>query len=245
MRAGKIIAILFLIFLLSTFISMITLALHATMVTVGISTGLLVVTCILGILLDYESKKAEKLQLGIPSTSLPQETEVDILYKKIQIYPNVGTAKFLKEKLEFKVEGKFAYKKDFKGIPGYHFAFKIKSNEITYMPPNYDNICGYDGFCAEVGYFEEMPLADENDCGVIVQDLENLQNKTITLDYETGYVFHFTTVEMDDIDYGQITILEFNKDYIIVAFKLAVNCGLNDVVVGTAKLTREYVKKNM
>ena len=190
---------------------------------------------------NKKSKKSEILQQTSneqlsSSKLLNEEDEIDKLYKSIKQYPKLGVAKFVKSGMEFDIDGTFYYKKDYNDIEGYHFAFFIKSTKLNYIPENNDDFYLFNEFFAEIGYHDEFPLEEENECGVIVQDLKNINNTTIDLDYNDGYVFILYTVDFDTIDYGQLKIIEFNNDTITISFKLAVKEGLDDIAIGTVKL---------
>ena len=172
-----------------------------------------------------------------PATTKPkEEDEIDKLYKTIEQYPEVGVAKFLKSGMEFDINGTFYYKKDYNDIEGYHFAFFIKSTKFNYVPEENESLHIFDSFFAEIGYHDEYPLEEENECGVIVEDLKTIKNTIIDLDYDDGYVFTIYTADFDMIDYGQLKILDFNNDTMTISFKLAVKSGLDDIVTGTVKL---------
>ena len=172
-----------------------------------------------------------------PSATKPkEEDEIDKLYKTIEQYPEVGVAKFLKSGMEFDITGKFYYKKDYNDIEGYHFAFFIESTKLNYVPEGKENLHIFNSFFAEIGYHDDYPLEEENECGVIVEDLKTIKNTTIDLDYDDGYVFTIYTADFDMIDYGQLKILNFNNDTMTISFKLAVKSGLDDIVTGTVKL---------
>lgn len=138
--------------------------------------------------------------------------------------------------MKFDIDGIFYYKKNYNDIEGYHFAFFIKSTKLNYVPNNNGDFYLFNEFFVEIGYHDEFPLEEENECGVIVQDLKNINNTTIDLDYNDVYVFILYTVDFDMIDYGQLKIIEFNNDTITISFKLAVKEGLDDIAIGTVKL---------
>lgn len=170
------------------------------------------------------------------TTKPKEEDEIDKLYKTIEQYPEVGVAKFLKSGIKFDIDGTFYYKKDYNDIEGYHFAFFIKSTKFNYVPEENESLHIFDSFFAEIGYHDEYPLEEENECGVIVEDLKTIKNTTIDLDYDDGYVFTIYTADFDMIDYGQLKILDFDNDTMTISFKLAVKSGLDDIVTGTVKL---------
>ena len=163
------------------------------------------------------------------------------LYAQTQPDETAGVAVFVKEGLKFSVCGKFAVEKDYNGKAGYHLAFRIESNGLTFAPEGYEDVCDYGstGFQIEVGYFDDCPFGDENESGVIVEDLSALAGTTLKLHENGGYTLACNTAESDGISCGQIQILKWEEDRCIVSFKFAVPCGLNDVVAGTAELVKD------
>ena len=166
------------------------------------------------------------------------------LYAQTQPDETEGTAVFVKEGLEFSVGGKFAVEKDYNGKAGYHLAFRIESNGLTFAPEEYSDVCDYEstGFQIEVGYFDDFPFGDENENGVIVESLSALEGTTLKLRENGGYVLACNTAETDNISCGQITILKWEEEKCVVSFKFAVPCGLNDVVAGTAELIKDEIR---
>ena len=79
----------------------------------------------------------------------------------------------------------------------------------------------------------------ENDNGIIVNDIENLKGKTIRIKQDEGYFAYVHTAESDEIAIGEITFVEWDKFSKIIKFKLLIDYGLCDIVVGTIKLEED------
>ena len=118
----------------------------------------------------------------------------------------VGTAVFAKEGLKFSVGGKFAVEIDYNGKAGYHLAFRIESNGLTFAPEGYSDVCDYEstGFQIDVAYFDECPFGAENESGVVVEDLSALAGTTLKLHENRGYTLACNTAESDGISCGEL-----------------------------------------
>lgn len=157
-------------------------------------------------------------------------------------YNDIGFVSFVNEKITFSAEAKFGYIKDFNNIPGYHLAFTISGTELVSMPEDYDDSMDYEDnlFTVDLGYFDEVLLSTpENDNGIIVDDIENLEGQKIDIQQFKGYVASIKTVESDDIDIGEIRFVKWTKNRKVIKFKLLVGIGLGDIVVGTVELKED------
>jgi|GEM_PF-3230295 len=154
-------------------------------------------------------------------------------------YGELGVVKFVNEGLSFSAEGKYACIKDYNDKEGFHFAFNICGIKLISSPEGYDDIIDYESnlFRINIGYFDDCGLSPENDNGVIVKDVSNLQGKTIHFKEDDGYMCDIETVEMDDIDFGEIEFVEWNEQNPIIKFKCIVGCGVSDIVFGKLRLT--------
>ncbi len=157
-------------------------------------------------------------------------------------YNDVNYVSFANEGLKFSAKGKYGCIKDFNGKPGHHLAFSIEGTKMVEKPDDYDDVVNYEDllFLVELGYFEGFLLSTpENDNGIIVEDVNNLQGKTIQIKQDEGYFAYVHTAESDEIAIGEIKFVEWNENSKIIKFKLLVDYGLSDVVVGTVKLTED------
>lgn len=160
-------------------------------------------------------------------------------------YGDPGFVTFVNEGLTFSAEGRYACKKDFKGIPGYHLAFRISGKALTSAPENYEDVIDYESvlFRIEIAYFEETPLTeDENENGIVVTDINNLEGKKLSFRQGRGYMCSIDTAETDEIDFGEIEFVEWNDHSRAIAFKCLVNTGVCDVIAGKLELTPEDVE---
>ena len=157
-------------------------------------------------------------------------------------YSEVGYASFVNEGIKFSCVGKYGYIKNFNGKLGYHLAFNIKGTGLVDKPENYEDIVDYEDllFNIDLGYFEDLLLSQpENDNGIIVKNVNNLEGQTVKIAQHSGYIATISTAETDEIDVGEIKFIEWNKDSKIIRFKLVVGYGLCDIVVGTVKLSED------
>lgn len=155
-------------------------------------------------------------------------------------FNEIGYVYFVNEGLKFSAKGKYGYIKDFNGKQGYHLGFNMEGIELVGKPEGYEDIVDYEGllFKIDLAYFEDSLLSQpENDNGIIVSDIANLEGKTIQIQAHDGYIAHIHTAESDEIDVGEIKFIEWKENSKIIKFKLVVGYGLCDIVVGTLKLT--------
>ena len=95
-------------------------------------------------------------------------------------------------------------------------------------------------FNIELGYYDgELLSESENDNGIIVNDINNLEGKTIKIKQADGYIAVINTADLDEISIGEIKFVKWNKNSKIIHFKLLVEYGLCDIVVGTVELTED------
>ncbi len=158
-------------------------------------------------------------------------------------YPEPNTVKVVNADFEFSAEGRYVCEKDFKGIPGYHFAFEIRSINLKHKPEDCDDGCYLEenGVLIVAGYHDGEALEKyANDNGIILSDaVENTVGQTITLKPDNGYNLYIWTAEGDEIDFGFVKILKCEKDVVTVYFMLDVPFGLNDTVEGTVELIKD------
>lgn len=79
----------------------------------------------------------------------------------------------------------------------------------------------------------------ENDNEIIVNNINNLKGKTIKIKQADGYIAVINTADLDEISLGEIKFVIWNKNSNIIQFKLLVEYGLCDIVVGTVELTED------
>lgn len=239
------------------------IVLFVCLVIVGATTGnkVLVVYSLLGLVLFLVYLVSEIISPGNKSEN-PTTPEYDeqslangdglsnqekeLLNKYLDLkddrYNEVGYVSFVNEGIKFSAEGKYGCAKDFNGKPGYHLGFNLKGLKLVDKPEDYEDVVGYDDllFDINLGYFDDSFLSEpENDNGIIVKDINNLEGKTIDISGAEGYIAQINTAESDDIDVGEIKFVEWNEKSKIIQFKLVVSYGLCDVVAGTIKLTED------
>ncbi len=157
-------------------------------------------------------------------------------------FNDIGYVSFVNEGIKFSAKGKFGCVKDFNGKQGYHLGFYIEGLELVDKPEDYEDIIDYEGLLFNIclGYFEDSLLSQpENDNGIIVSDVSNLEGKAIQIQGHDGYIAHIHTAESDEIDVGEIKFVEWKENSKIIKFKFVVGYGLCDIVVGTIKLTED------
>jgi len=157
-------------------------------------------------------------------------------------FNDIGYVSFVNEGIKFSAKGKYGCIKDFNGKQGYHFGFNIEGIELVDKPEDYEDIVDYEGllFNIDLAYFEDALLSQpENDNGIIVSDISNLEGKTINIQGQNGYIAQIQTAETDDIDIGEIKFIEWKENSKIIKFKLVVGYGLCDIVVGTVRLIED------
>ena len=149
----------------------------------------------------------------------------------------LGFVNFTREGIKFSAEGKFATQKDFKGIKGNHLALQIYGTKMISAPEEYDDVLDYESnlFKLNIGYFDDVPFAEENDSGLILHE-KDLTDKGIYFASNNGYCCDLDTAERDEIDYGEFVILEHTEDSLTISFKCMVKCGAADVLYGKVKL---------
>lgn len=201
----------------------------------------LIAAIILTVVYVRLKKKESKPKAAI---KLPVPTEADLLmikYKRVDFVNacEEGFVKFLSDDLTFAATGKYYIEKDFCGKKGYHLAIEISGTDLVKTPEDYTDTLDYESslFRINIGYFDGIALSTpENDNGVILAEDEHLQGVTVYLEQNSGYVFSIDTVECDDLDCGQIKILEWNKNRHTIAFKCLASCGVADVICGKIDL---------
>lgn len=202
--------------------------------------SLIVAIAMTVVYVKLKKKKSEK-NAEIQSV---QPTEADLLmlrYKAIKFEDlcEEGFVKFTNEDLTFAATGKYYIEKNFNGKKGYHLAIEISGTELVKTPDDYSDVLDYESnlFKINIGYFDGIALSTpENDNGVILAEDDRLQGVTIYLEQNSGYIFSIDTVESDDVDYGQIKVLEWNSERHIIAFKCIVADGVADVICGKIDL---------
>lgn len=199
---------------------------------------------------DFLSKKTEQHATKELAENHKVNHELDKAFdealKAIQNktdYPETNTIRLINEGMEFFAEGRYVCEKDFKNVPGYHFAFEINSTDLKYKHEDYNDVCDLEGVgvLVAVGYHDSEALEKyANDNGIILKDtVENSVGQTITLKYDNGYSFYVRTAEFDDADFGFVKILKCENDVVTVYFLLNVPFGLNGMVEGTIELKKE------
>ena len=203
-----------------------------------------IVMCVLGIISSVLDIKG--LGGSFSSPKRISKYDKELLNKFIAIkddeYNDVNYVSFANDGLKFAAKGKYGCIKDFNGKKGYHLGFNIEGLELVDQPEGYEDIVGYESllFNIEIGYFDGFLLSTpENDNGIVVSDLENLEGKTIQIQGNNGYTATIRTAEWDDIDVGEIKFVEWKENSKIIKFKLVVGYGLGEVVVGTVQLTED------
>ncbi len=199
---------------------------------------------------DFLTKKTEqkatKELAGNNKVNHELDKAFDEALKTIQNrtdFPAPNIIRLVNENIEFFAEGRYVCEKDFKNVPGHHFAFEINSTGLKYMPEDYNDVCDLEsvGVLVAVGYHDGEPLEKyANDNGIILQDtLENSVGQTIGLKSDNGYSFYVRTAEYDDGDIGFVKILKCKDDVVTVYFIVNVPFGLNGMVEGTIELKKE------
>ena len=177
----------------------------------------------------------------IKKKKLPPEM-MELAKKYNDAKSEVGYVTFLNDGIKFAAEGKFACVKDFNGIAGYHFAFQIKGTKLVYKPEDYDDVLDYESvlFTIEIGYFDGVKLSEpENDNGVVLYDVSNLKGKKVKITKDKGYTAQIATVEVDDIDEGEIIFEEWNEERHIISLLLLASTGVSEVIVGKVELLQD------
>ncbi len=166
--------------------------------------------------------------LSVLYTSLKQEESKDLNH-----------VAFANEDIVFSAQGTFTVKKDFKGVKGTHLALQICGTELISAPEDYDDVLDYKSnlFKLNIGYFEDSPLTEENKTGLILPETDFI-NRQINFSSGKGYVCDLDTAESDEIDFGELEILEYTEDSLTIFFKCLVIEWVSDVVYGKVKLTR-------
>ena len=152
----------------------------------------------------------------------------------------LGFVNFTREGIKFSAEGKFATQKDFKGIKGNHLSLQIYGTKMISTPEEYNDVLDYESnlFKLNIGYFDDVPFAEENNSGLILPE-ENLTDKRIFFASNNGYCCNLDTAESDEIDYGEFIILEHTEYSLTISFKCMVKYGAADVLYGKVKLIRD------
>ncbi len=157
-------------------------------------------------------------------------------------YTEPNSVYFVKDGVRFSAKGKYGFVKNFIGIKGYHFGFAIEGTKLAERPEDYEDTLDYEDllFNIDLAYFEGELLSEpENDNGIIVEDISNLKGKTIKIQLDDGYIADICTTDIDEIDEGEIKFVEWNENSKVIRFKLLVQYGLYDVIVGNVNLTED------
>lgn len=162
-------------------------------------------------------------------------------YNKVTNFGDVGFVSFIHAGLKFAAEGTFACVKDFNNLPGYHFAFNVIGTKLVDKPHEYDDVLHYEEclFSIELACFDGVKLSEENNNGIVLDSIDNLQGKTIQLKKNSGYVAQIATVEWDEINYGEITFEQWDENAHIISFKLLATAGVSEVITGKVKLLED------
>ncbi|MCL2556215.1 MAG: hypothetical protein FWE03_04260 [Firmicutes bacterium] len=163
------------------------------------------------------------------------------VYTKAEIVDKVGLARIETAGIEFGIKGRYAIKKNFRNMQGYHFAFEIESTKLVYMPSDFDDVCDLQstGFTISAGYHDGYPLTGENESGIVLKEISNLAGGVLSLRQDDGYILQMQTVESDWISEGAVKIIKQIENSITISFKFAVPFGLNDVITGTVELIKD------
>ena len=157
-------------------------------------------------------------------------------------YNEVNFVTFANYGLKFSARGKYGYINNFNNKSGYHLGFSIEGLELVEKPDDAEYLNEYEDllFLIELGYFNGNLLDPaENDNGIIVKDINNLQGKTIQIKQNEGYFACVHTADSDEVAIGEIKFIEWNDNSKIIRFKLLIDYGLCNVVVGTVKLSED------
>ncbi len=158
-------------------------------------------------------------------------------------YPAPNTLRLIDAGVEFYADGRYVCEENFKNKRGHHFAFEIVGTKLKHMPDDYDDVTDLEssGVSIMAGYHDGEALEEyANDNGIILRDaVKNAVGKTLTLKPDCGYNLGVWTVEYDDIDYGFVKILGYEKGTLTVYFSVRVSCGLCDTVEGTVELKND------
>lgn len=172
-----------------------------------------------------------------------REKRIDDALKAFQNktdFPEPNTIKIADIGLEFFAEGRYVCKKDFKNVPGHHFAFEINSTGLKHKPDGFDDVCDLEenGVLVAAGYHDGEALEEyANNNGIVLRDaVQNSVAQTITLGNHKGYALYVWTAEGDEVDFGFVKILKCENDVLTVYFLLDVPYGLDDTVEGTVEL---------
>ena len=205
-----------------------------------------IILCVLGIISSVQDlkKPLDTNSSQFVNPVLLEDKKLHDKYNSIKDneFNDVNFVSFANEGLKFSAKGKYGCIKDFNGKKGYHLAFSIEGIEMVEKPKDYEDVVNYNEllFLIELGYFDGSLLSTpENDNGIIVKDIDNLQGKTIQIKQDEGYFAYVHTAESDEIAIGEIKFVQWNQNSKILKFKLLVNYGLCDVVVGTVELTED------
>lgn len=157
-------------------------------------------------------------------------------------YNEVNFVTFANYGLKFTARGKYGYISNFNNKSGYHLGFSIEGLELVEKPDDAEYLNEYEDllFLIELGYFNGKLLdPSENNNGIIVKDIKNLQGKTIQIKQDEGYFACVHTADSDEVAVGEIKFIEWNDKSKVIRFKLLIDYGLCNVVVGTVKLTED------
>ena len=188
-----------------------------------------------------DAVKKAQVSTPVPTTNLLDYTLATI-YEDVKDFGEVGYVSFVKAKLKFSANGKFACVKDFNGKKGYHLAFHVSGTKLVSKPEDYDDVVDYEStlFTVELAYFDGIRLSEpENDNGIVVKDIYRLQGKTIKIEQNHGYNAAISTAECDEIDCGEITFEQWDDNAHVISFKLLALYGVNDVIVGKVNLLED------
>lgn len=167
-------------------------------------------------------------------------TYLSILYTNVNAdeCKELNQVAFANEEIVFSAQGKFAIKKDFNGVKGNHLALQVCGTELISAPEGYDDVLDYESnlFKLNIGYFEDSPFTEEiRKCLTLPE--EDFINKKLTFSAAKGYSCDLDTAESDEIDFGELTVLEYTQDSLTIFFKCLVLEWVSDVVFGKVKLS--------
>lgn len=202
------------------------------------------------------AKQKEPNEQSVNEEVLPEQREKKVskenyvnreLFEKYsslneEAFPEVGCVSFVEQGIKFSAEGKYGCIENFKGQAGFHFGFQIEGTKLVSTPEDFEDIMDLEDtlFNIEIGYFEGELLSDfENDNGVVLSDISNLEGQKIKIKRDSGYVATVNTTDIDEIDIGEIEFVKWNESSKIIRFKFLVEAGLNDILAGTVNLTED------
>lgn len=216
---------------------------------VALSILFFIAAMVFSFLCRYYMKKAEKsvanlnaVRNKVVGANNVFNTYLSVLYADVNIddCKELNQVTFANEGIAFSAQGRFTVKKDFNGVKGAHLALQISGTELISAPEDYTDVFDYENnlFKLNIGYFEDSPLTEENKTGIILPE-SSFINKKIKFSSNKGYVCDLDTAESDEIDFGELEILEYTENSLTIFFKCLVIEWVSDVVYGKVKLSLE------